>query len=62
MWLIRLAQLAFVYVLADPIHWSDRAAPLPRPLSAGMGSRVEIPRSDAGPMGQADWRNKLELL
>src|SRR5215471_7654444 len=40
-------------VLADPIHRRDRAAPLPRPLPPGMGSRTGIPRRTAGPMGSA---------
>src|SRR5215471_15501565 len=40
-------------VLADSIYRRDRAAPVPRPLPSGMGSRIGIPRRAAGPMGQA---------
>src|SRR5262245_2977496 len=39
--------------MADPIYRRDRSAPLPRPLSPGVGSRAGIPRRDAGPVGQA---------
>src|SRR5215468_11675278 len=39
--------------LADSIHRSNRAAPLPRQVSPGMGSGVGIPRRTAGTMGQA---------
>src|SRR5262245_9511460 len=40
--------------VADPIHRRDRAAPLPAPLSTGMGGRTGTPRGAAGPLGQVE--------